>query len=163
MDPEPKRSGVVQLGFENARVFGQDVLPVSGPVVCPAGVGQETRDCILATAVGRPPGKPVDFGQRWYNAGGVEYQPTQERVIVGDRFIGSGGSRGFQPAVDRCERGIGPGKWQRLHQFAGQLVPSPPVFLFERITGAASLVVVDSQLFLEGHHVAIPFGFREPG
>ncbi len=39
VDPEPKRTSIVQLGFQDAGILGQHVLPVPDPVIGPTWVG----------------------------------------------------------------------------------------------------------------------------
>src|SRR6185369_11025860 len=87
LEPPAKWAGVVEHWFEDAGIFGEDILPIADPVIGPAFIVEQTIDGGGATIGTAVTIELFDLVRSWDGADGVERDAAEETPVV-DRARG---------------------------------------------------------------------------
>ena len=171
MDPPAEGAGVIQVGLQDAGVFGQDILPVGDPMIGPTGGGEDALDGFGTPRFGRVGEVGANFGGSRNDAGGVEREPAEKLKVGGE----GGGPHGFgfelgaDEAVDgvvdgQCSRKNGNcGAWGLREVRADFVVAGLPFGGYGDTGQAAAHYVGGIVALVDGGDVTLPGGVGEEG
>ena len=109
VNPKTKWTGVVELRFENVRVFRKDILPVARPLIGPStGIFQHPLNCPRAPAFFLVTLKLFNYLWRRHYAIGVQRSTPEKGPIISQGCRSP--PRRLQPGVDEMVDGVVCGK-----------------------------------------------------